>query len=80
MSINILFSYFSLNLNYVIKVIVRLMCEIKPFPDYPDQIPRFGPLGGCSGVEDNSTAEDLNLNTSSELGNDSSLQVGLYLF
>jgi anaphase-promoting complex subunit 6 len=54
------------------EVIERLMCEIEPFPDYPDQIPRFGPLGG-SGLE-GSTADDLNLNTSSELGNDSSIQ------
>lgn len=55
------------------EVIERHMSEIDPFPDYPDQIPRFGPLGGTSGVE-NSTADDLNLNTSSEMGNDSSLQ------
>ena len=54
------------------------MCEIEPFPDYPAQIPRFVPLGRSgsgSGGEENSTTDDINLNTSSELGNDSSLQV-----
>jgi len=59
------------------EVIERLMCEIEPFPDYPSQIPRFVPLGRSgsgSGGEENSTADDINLNTSSELGNDSSLQ------
>ena len=49
------------------------MSEIEPFPDYPDEIPRFGALGGNTTME-SGTTDDLNLNTSSEMGNDSSLQ------
>jgi len=59
--------------NMLNEVIERLMTGIEPFPDYPDKIPRFGPLCGVTSAS--STANDLNLHTSSDIGgNDSSLQ------